>query len=220
MSLVLGNIDISVGPTIRFQGQVSFSLADDVNFMPAEGPKYVAMAREQSSEIVIWDLNTVERLARLPQNCDGSSLNYSNFYKGKRDEEVDVGISLNFVEGIGDDENGGIIHILRPYNGGACDLLLNDGISCQLNPEGPKYVAVVREQSSEIEIWDLNTAERLARLPQSCDGSFLNYSNFYKGKSLSLTVDGPCSGGISGVADDKMVLFTLDHKMVTYPCSS
>lgn len=126
--------------------------------------------------------------------------------------------------------------------------------------EGRPYVAMAGSELSEVEIWDLNAAERFARLPHSSTAST---NQFTKGKGmcmaveaflvpqqqgflhvlagyedgtmgwwdlrnpevpltsvrfhsepvLSLSLDEMMNGGISGGADDKIVLFTLDHSL-------
>ncbi|XP_076900989.1 protein DECREASED SIZE EXCLUSION LIMIT 1-like [Bidens hawaiensis] len=136
-----------------------------------------------------------------------------------------------------------------------CETLKND--VCQ---EGRPYVAMAGGERSEVEIWDLNAAERIATLPHSSVSStndftkgkgmcmavqaFLPYESqgflhvlagyedgtmgwwdlrnpafpltsvrFHSEPVLSLSIDGMFNGGVSGGADDKISMFTLDHSL-------
>ncbi|GER55072.1 transducin/WD40 repeat-like superfamily protein [Striga asiatica] len=109
------------------------------------------------------------------------------------------------------------------------------------------YVALAGEDLSVVEIWDVDNAERLMKLPQiknsgMCmavqafsplgnnnanivsgyeDGSMalwdvrntgraLTFVKFHTEPIMSLCVDSSCRGGVSGSADDKIVIFTID----------
>ncbi|XP_021889681.1 protein DECREASED SIZE EXCLUSION LIMIT 1 [Carica papaya] len=54
----------------------------------------------------------------------------------------------------------------------------------EMHGGGAKYVAVAGQQSSQVEIWDLNTGDRCARLPQSSEGSSLSVSTKERGLGL------------------------------------
>ncbi|KAK4419534.1 protein DECREASED SIZE EXCLUSION LIMIT 1 [Sesamum alatum] len=119
--------------------------------------------------------------------------------------------------------------------------------------EGSIYVAAAGEDLSVVELWDVNTAEKLIKLPHysinstkargMCmavraflpsesrgyanvvsgyeDGSMVWWDirnpalpmtcvKFHSEPVLSLCVDNLCGGGVSGSADEKIVMFTLD----------
>ncbi|KAF2585776.1 hypothetical protein F2Q70_00034311 [Brassica cretica] len=133
--------------------------------------------------------------------------------------------------------------------------LLQDGD----HAESANYVAVAGEEPTEVEIWDLNTGDKIIQLPQASpdesasastkergmcmaiqlfcppesqgflhvlacyeDGSTLLWDirnpkipltsvRFHSEPVLSLCVASSCDGGISGGADDKIVMYNINH---------
>ncbi|KAK9164401.1 hypothetical protein Syun_005303 [Stephania yunnanensis] len=140
---------------------------------------------------------------------------------------------------------------LEGIRGGSADNVRDDlleysvGKEDSIISEGLKYMAIAGEQTSEVEIWNLNTAERIARLPQSSNGGSESYSAklrdgtivwwdvrnpgvpfalvkahtepdgisyMYIDAVLSVAIDGPCTGSISGSAESRIIFLSLDHQ--------
>ncbi|XP_020519559.1 protein DECREASED SIZE EXCLUSION LIMIT 1 isoform X1 [Amborella trichopoda] len=132
-----------------------------------------------------------------------------------------------------------------------------------ISDQGPTLMALAGEHPSQVEIWDINIAQKVALFPQIYDSSSSEFSKksqgmcmavqafylsqaqgylnvlagyedgsialwdlrspevpvcsvkFHSEPVLSLALDGACTGGISGAADNKIMLFSLDHHMGT-----
>ncbi|KAF2925004.1 hypothetical protein DAI22_06g020400 [Oryza sativa Japonica Group] len=125
--------------------------------------------------------------------------------------------------------------------------------------KGPNIMAIAGQESSQVELWDIDNAIKVMCLPETgsanladhptkqrglcmavqaffpCGAAYVNILSSYEDGStllwdvrnpglpvssvkyhsesaLSIAIDGLCNGGISGGADDKIVMFGLDHQ--------
>uniref|UniRef100_A0A0E0DW61 Uncharacterized protein n=1 Tax=Oryza meridionalis TaxID=40149 RepID=A0A0E0DW61_9ORYZ len=76
--------------------------------------------------------------------------------------------------------------------------------------KGPNIMAIAGQESSQVELWDIDNAIKVMCLPEICSANLADHLT--KQRALSIAIDGLCNGGISGGADDKIVMFGLDHQ--------
>ncbi|KAK9165252.1 hypothetical protein Scep_000443 [Stephania cephalantha] len=137
----------------------------------SEGLKYMAIAGEQTSEVEIWNLNTAERIARLPQSSNGGSESYSAKSRGM----------CMCVQAFVPSETQGFLNVLAGYEDGT------------------------------IVWWDVrNPGVPFALVKAHSEPDGISY--MYIDAVLSVAIDGPCTGSISGSADSRIIFLSLDRQ--------
>ncbi|KAL5144420.1 Protein DECREASED SIZE EXCLUSION LIMIT 1 [Glycine soja] len=153
-----------------------------------EGLQYVALSGEKSSEVEIWDLKSAEKVVQLPSSNPSNSSSPCN--KGRD-------FFLVYIE-------------IQPLPS-IFDILISQGelVGYFLWQAGLVFfvlcfrVCYLYEDGSML-WWDVRNP-----------GVPVTSVKFHSEPVLSVCNDGSCKGGISGAADDKIVMYSLDHSSGT-----